>query len=405
VDRPIDPVEGAAIGRPTLLRDGAVGTGRRPEVRYAFIAATLFFTLSPLISLLAHPPEAPAFILLLAGWAIFAVVLTALFRGSPFTREGGGPWLAIAAAAITAIAMIVQVAYGTSEGTALYFYAGVTAARLVNERWAIAGIGLVALATLIAVGTATADWTGGVTVAVTVATISLTLFSLSAFGRANRELRAAREELAELAVGEERNRIARDLHDTLGHSLSLIALKSELARRLLPDDPARAAAEIADVEHVAREALASVRETVSGYRQPTLAIELAGARAALAAAGIVGDVEPAPDGLPRDVDAVLGWAVREGVTNVLRHSDAARARIRVVVDDHVQAVEVEDDGFGPDGAASEGRPAGGPAGTGIAGLRERAATLGGSLEAGPLPGRGFRLRVAVPVRARPEVTS
>jgi two-component system sensor histidine kinase DesK len=244
------------------------------------------------------------------------------------------------------------------------------------------------------------DWTAGLTIGVTVATISLTLFALSALGRSNRELQAARRDLADLAVAEERARIARDLHDTLGHSLSLIALKSELARRILPDDPVRAATEIADVERVAREALGSVRETVSGYRQPTLAMELAGARAALSAAGIDGDVEPAPEGLPREVDAVLGWAVREGVTNVLRHSDAGRARIRVIVDDGTRAVEVEDDGAGSDregGALGAG--AGGPAGSGLTGLRERATALGGSLEAGPMPGRGFRLRVTLPVVA------
>ena len=196
-----------------------------------------------------------------------------------------------------------------------------------------------------------------------------------------------------LAVAEERNRIARDLHDTLGHSLSVIALKSELARRLLPDDPSRADAELADVERVTREALASVRETVSGYRQPSLAIELAEARAALAAAGITGEVEPAPEGLPRNVDAMLGWAVREGVTNVLRHSDATTARIRIIADGSSRAVEVVDDGRGlpPDDGAPDGR-----AGVGLAGLRERAASLGGRVEAGPLPDYGFRLLVAVP---------
>jgi len=233
---------------------------------------------------------------------------------------------------------------------------------------------------------------------VTVGTISLTLFALSAMGRTNRELRAAREELAVLAVGEERNRIARDLHDTIGHSLSVIALKSELARRVLPTEPARAAEEIADVERVAREALASVRETVQGYRTPSLALELAAARSALATAGISGTVEPAPEGLPSAVDAVLGWAVREGVTNVLRHSDATRASIRVVADGDSRAVEVVDDGTA--GAAGG---AGDPAapvrrGTGLDGLRERAATLGGAVEAGPLPDRGFRLRVSVPLQ-------
>jgi two-component system sensor histidine kinase DesK len=295
---------------------------------------------------------------------------------------------------MTGIAVVCQVVYGVDDAGALYFYAGVTAARIAPERAALVAIGLVALAAGLATGFGASDLGAGATVGVTVGTISLTLFALSAVGRTNRELRRARQELAELAVAEERTRIARDLHDSLGHSLSVIALKSELAGRVLEEDPARAAAEIADVQRVARDALVSVRETVSGYRQPSLAIELAGARAALAAAGIAGQVEPAPEGIPRDVDAVLGWAVREGVTNVLRHSEAARTRIRVIVDEDVRAVEVEDDGVGEEleGVLPARRP-----GTGLAGLRERAAGLGGSVEAGPLPSRGFRLRVAVPV--------
>jgi two-component system sensor histidine kinase DesK len=368
---------------------GRVGDGRR-GLGPPFVAATLFFTIWPLLSLLTQPPEPLVLALLLAAWAIFAVVLLALFRAGPFVRVRNGPWLALAAVAMTAIALVAQIGYGVSEGTALYFYAGVTAARLTPERWAIGGIGAVALAATIGIGISSGDWTDALSVGVTLATICLTLFALSALGRANRELQVAREELADLAVAEERGRIARDLHDTLGHSLSLIALKSELARRLLPENPTRAAAEIGDVERVAREALASVRETVSGYRRSTLAMELAGARAALAAAGIDGEVEPAPEGLPGDVDAVLGWAVREGVTNVLRHSGAATARIRVLVDGTRRAVEVVDDGTGsPPATAGDG--------TGLAGLRERAARLGGSVEAGPLPGRGFRLTVAIPV--------
>ena len=371
--------------------------GSRRRLRVPFVAATLFFTVFPFLSLLANPPQPAALALLVAGWAIFGVVVVVLFRSGPFSRPFGSSLLLLAIAAMLAIAVVVQVAYGFSGGSALYFYAGVTAARLADERLAIGAIAAAGIAAALAIGVASSDWGDGLTVGITVATISLTLFALARLGRANRELQAARRDLADLAVAEERARIARDLHDTLGHSLSVIALKSELARRILPDDPARAAAEIGDVERVAREALASVRDTVSGYRQPTLAIELAGARAALTAAGIDGDVEPAPEGLPREVDAVLGWAVREGVTNVLRHSDAARARIRVIVDDRVRAVEVEDDGQGVSGAPLGAVPDGERAGTGLDGLRERAASVGGSLEAGPRADGGFRLRVSVPV--------
>ena len=370
--------------------------GRRRGLKLPFVAATLFFYLAPLASLLAHPPVPAALALMLVGWAVFGAVLVVLLRRSPFVRERSGPWLAVAVVVIAAIAVIAQVAFAVDEAAALYFYAGVTAGRLVPERWAIVGIGGVTLATAAGTSWATGDVAGGVTTAVTVGTICLAVFALGAMGRANRELQAARTELASLAVAEERTRIARDLHDSLGHSLSVIALKSELARRVLPDDPARAAAEIGDVEQAARDALSAVREWVAGFGGRGLAGARAGAGAALLAAGGAGEVEPAPDGLPRDVDAVLGWAVREGVTNVLRHSDATSTAIRVRSDGDRRSVEVVDDGKGTSAGAGDPRP-----GTGLDGLRERARILGGAVEAGPLPGRGFRLLVSVPLPEAP----
>ena len=375
------------------------GDGRR-GLKLPFVGAAVFFTVAPLLSLFVNPPASPvAFALLLVGWAVFAVVLASLLRRSPFERTESQPLLAVAVAVIAGIAVIVQVVFHVDQATVLYFYAGGAAARLGSERWALTALALVSLAAGLATWWVDGDVGAAVTTGVTVGTICLTLFALSALGRSNRELHAARTELAELAVAEERSRIARDLHDTLGHSLSLIALKSELARRVLADDPARAAAEIGDVEVAARDALASVRETVSGYRRPSLAMELAGARTALQAAGIENEVEPAPEGLPPDVDAMLGWAVREGVTNVLRHSDASRASIRVVADGDSRAVEVVDDGTSGAAAGIGGADDRARRGSGLDGLRERAATLGGLVEAGPLPDRGFRLRVSVPLPA------
>ena len=142
----------------------------------------------------------------------------------------------------------------------------------------------------------------------------------------NQELTEARAELALTAVTAERERFARDLHDLLGHSLSVIAIKAELAGRLLELDPERAAAEVGDVEQVARQSLREVRQAVSGYRQPTLEGELEGARVALSAAGIEAEFERAPVTLDPEVEAVLAWAVREGATNVIRHSGARAAR-------------------------------------------------------------------------------
>ena len=205
---------------------------------------------------------------------------------------------------------------------------------------------------------------------------------------ANQQLSQAREQIARLAVGEERLRFARDLHDLLGHSLSVIALKSELAGRLIKTTPGLAAHEIEDIEKVARDALREVRDAVTGYRQPTLAAELAGAHEALTAAGIDYRVDQDHVPLPPAVEAVMAWTVREGVTNVMRHSQAKRCSVRITNRDGRATVEVIDDGRG-------GMP---KPGSGLRGLEERVRERGGTLTAEPLPHEGFRLRVTLPVR-------
>ncbi len=224
----------------------------------------------------------------------------------------------------------------------------------------------------------------------------------------NQELTEARAELARTAVAQERERFARDLHDLLGHSLSVIAIKAELARRLLPDRIEQASTEVADVEQVARQALGEVRDAVSGYRQPTLTGELRGARVALLAAGIEADVEQTPMALHPEVEAVLAWAVREGATNVIRHSGARHCMVRVSASSEAAAVEVLDDGagtgWGPGSESASGTgwrrgSVNGQAGNGLAGLTERAESLCGRLEAGSLPEGGFRLAVSLPVGA------
>ena len=207
--------------------------------------------------------------------------------------------------------------------------------------------------------------------------------------QANQQLSQAREQIARLAVGEERLRFARDLHDLLGHSLSVIALKSELAGRLIKNTPGLAAHEIEDIEKVARDALREVREAVTGYRQPTLAAELAGAHEVLTAAGIEYHVDHDRVPLPPAVEAVLAWTVREGVTNVMRHSQAKRCSVRIINKDGHATAEVIDDGRG-------GTP---EAGSGLRGLEERVRERGGTLIAEPLPHEGFRLRVTMPLRA------
>jgi two-component system sensor histidine kinase DesK len=209
--------------------------------------------------------------------------------------------------------------------------------------------------------------------------------------RANRELHAARAEVARLAVADERARFARDLHDLLGHSLSVISLKAQLARRRLPDDPQTAAADVADIEAVTREALRSVRAAVSGYHRPALDAELEGARTALGAAGIETTIERPDVELSPEVEAVLAWTVREAATNVIRHSGATHSAIRFVPALDQASIEVVDDGRGANGDHPGG-------GTGLAGLEARVRHAGGRLEAGPRDdGPGFRVRAVVPV--------
>ncbi|MCC5576060.1 sensor histidine kinase [Microtetraspora sp. AC03309] len=198
-------------------------------------------------------------------------------------------------------------------------------------------------------------------------------------------LEDAQREVARLAAGEERLRIARDLHDLLGHSLSLIVLKSELAGRLAEQGSDRAAREIADIESVARQALVEVREAVTGYRRRGFSEELDGARAALTAAGLRVAVRISGTPLPDGLDGLFGWAVREAVTNVVRHARATRCEIGVAHDGSGAVLEVTDDGD-----AGPYEP-----GSGLRGLAERVRAEGGVMEAGPVPS-GFRLRITVP---------
>ena len=215
-----------------------------------------------------------------------------------------------------------------------------------------------------------------------IAVTALAMWGITQLVQRNAQLAAAQEQLAELAVTNERTRFARDLHDILGHSLTVLTVKAELAGRLVRLDPERAEQEIGEVERLGREALADVRAAVGGYREASLAAELVSARAALDAAGIEAVLPSAVDEVPGERRELLGWAVREGVTNVVRHSGARHCWIRLTPD----GVEVADDGRGPGRGPAEG-------GNGLTGLRERAGAAGASLVLGRAEEGGFRMRV------------
>jgi two-component system sensor histidine kinase DesK len=188
--------------------------------------------------------------------------------------------------------------------------------------------------------------------------------------RMNRRLRKANEEIEHLAKVAERERIARDLHDVLGHTLSVITLKSELAGKLIDRDPQRAAKEIGEVEQISRQALSEVRDAIRGYRSQGLAAELALAKTTLETAGLTVQCDAATTmKIPAVQESVLSLAVREAVTNVMRHAQARSCRLRLDQRNGSCCLEIQDDGLG----SSNGE------GNGLRGMRERVEMLGGTL--------------------------
>lgn len=219
----------------------------------------------------------------------------------------------------------------------------------------------------------------------TVASASMAAFGIARILARGRQRVAAQAQRAELAILAERERFARDLHDILGHSLTVITVKSELAGKLIALDPVAARREITDIERLAREALSDVRSTLAGVREVTLVSELSSARLALEAADIAADLPNAVDEVPGERREVLGYVVREAVTNVVRHSNAGRCGVQV----SCVGVDIIDDGDGTTtGAAVPG--------LGLNGLRRRVEQCGGVLEAGPNVGGGFRVSARFP---------
>jgi two-component system sensor histidine kinase DesK len=304
--------------------------------------------------------------------------------------------------ALVALAIATTIGFGPTWWV-LFIFVSAATALFIPVRWAPAAIVLAALLAMAAglrlewsassVGPA-AVWAGSICMSGFVALLVRRRTLLI------QELRAAQGEVARLAaadaVTEERLRIARDLHDLLGHSLSVIALKAELARRLLDREAerARVRVEVNDVEHIARRALDEVREVVTGYRTRSLEAELVRARAALEAAGVEVRTSVTACALPAGVDDLLAWVVREATTNIVRHSRAGHAEIALSESERCVRLEVCNDGVAVADGDAIADPAGG---SGLLGLRERVADAGGSLTAGRHDRRGFRVLAVVPL--------
>jgi len=273
--------------------------------------------------------------------------------------------------------------------TTFLIYAGAASGSLAPRRRAVTAVGTVMVIVIVAA------FVSGIPFPVVLAPFTPALVLVPMFGftniyqreraQANARLAMAQDEIERLAAIAERERIARDLHDLLGHTLSTITLKSELAHRLALADPERAAAEMREVERISRGALSEVRSAVTGYRARGLQGELANAKLALEAGEVAFDYFAEPLDLPPERESVLALALREAVTNVLRHAGAEHCTVRLrKLGDHAE-LTVEDDGVGG-AAVADG---------GLAGMRARLQALGGTLQV--TDDRGTRLRVALPL--------
>lgn len=304
-------------------------------------------------------------------------------------------------AALVALAIAATLGFGRGWLVQFVFVAAI-AAFTAPVRWAsaaIAAVPAVALVTLLGVDGPAASLAAAVAWGLAIAMTGLAALLLRRRGPLVHELRAAHGEVARLAaaeaVVEERLRFARDLHDLLGHSLSVIALKAELARQLLDHDAERAQAEVAELEHIARRALDEVREAVSGYRARTLDGELDRAQGALEAAGIEVRTSVVVAGLPPAIDDLLARVVREAVADIVRQGRAQRAEISLTAAGGVVHLEVSSDG------AAEGAgelASGGESGGSLPDMRERVVAVGGRLTAAT-HGGVFRITAVVPLDA------
>lgn len=382
----------------------SVGIGQRPRTPKQKVVKTLWIGiwlvyLSAPVSDLLHGGHSDGVVVL--GWiglvAFVAWYLALIFR----TGRGETNGRVLGSLAVLATQSGVLALTLGREWLVLFVYVAISsgaALPLRLARWIIPAVSALLTGVALAVPGGT-SYLAGLLLPALLGGFSMT--GVREIIRTSVELREARATVAQLAANEERLRLARDLHDLLGHSLSLITLKSELAGRMLPDHPEKAAQQVADIEQVSRQALVDVREAVTGYRRPRLTAELAGARVALPAAGVTAEAPTEPDlaDVPEDSETALAWALREAVTNVVRHSGATRCTIellhRQTLDGPMLELSVEDNGSGGSGK--------GP-GNGLTGLTERLQKAGGTLEAGGTK-HGFRLVARVPAGSAAPVGS
>ncbi len=359
------------------------------------------FLLPPIFTLLARKPSLPYIAAILVINLVFAGLylwatwrngsaLAGSIKAAPLSLRAR--WMVIAA--LTILAVLLAIVGGSSNWMSPFiFTSAYIGGALPAKKAGLALAGLAGL-TILTVRLVSVHWSDLESPLTYVIVVGIVVMSFRQSILANRELLAAREEIAQLAVANERLRIARDLHDLLGHNLSLITLKSELASRLVKANPEQAAAEIADVERTARKTLQEVREAVASYRQPSLESELQAVQEILSAAWIAYQLEgrDALGEIPARVEAALSWTVREGVTNIIRHSRAKQAVIHFTRDGETAGIFITNDGAGLPGEDEMS--------SGLHGLAERIAALGGQIDAGRQSDGRYRLAVSIPLNAK-----
>lgn len=357
---------------------------RRWRVFAGLFMIYLGYALPPLWNDHTWPGRIVGFLLLLAFVGIYIGPLPL----AAFQRRPG--WAPRVFAAMCAIPVVYLLTLG-GGGIVMATYLGIAMVLLLPPRASIpAVLALAAAVTLLPQYVDSWDVDGlQFGVGVPTLLVALAMFGLRSGFANTTALYQARREVERLAAEQERMRIARDLHDLLGHALTTVTVKAELAARLATIDPERAASEMTEVAALARQGLADVRSTVAGYRGMSLIAELANAREVLMAAGMTPQLPASVEEVPLPARELFGWAVREGITNAVRHSRASRVTVTLTG----TSVEIADDGRG-----AETSPGATGRGHGLAGLTERAREAGGTVSAAPRPGGGFRLRVDLATR-------
>jgi two-component system, NarL family, sensor histidine kinase DesK len=330
-----------------------------------------------------------------------AAALGLVLLGAIHVRYWWRPWpsqqrrAVVAAVGMVLINVVLLHLLGLTQPL-LWLYPALIVGAGLRPPAAAVGVGLMALAAAVPIeqeGTLIDRMLGpSHSVPLSIALAGLGMIAVRQLVALNTDLHATRAALADLAVTGERERLARELHDLLGRTLALIAVKAELASRLSATGDPSAAAELGDVQRLARQAVRDVREAIAGDHAPSVAAELAAAAAALRTTGIAVSVDNTAASIDPAHETTIAWALREAVTNVVRHSGARTCRIALEVADGSTTLDVDDDGRGPSG---------GGAGTGLDGLADRIHALGGTIEVGPSEGHGFRLRVRLGAAAPP----